>query len=359
MDYSGLILIESNFSRVHFYGYEASFSESNFYGRACFDQASFYCDILFEKTYFDDPTSFRRSIFKGNAAFRDVEFAGGASFSGAEFQNDVTFEKSKFEEMHYLEDRNQTSLADFRGAKFMEKASFLSVRFGSDGKPDSKMKKWERVVDFTGTEFKSTTDFRKVVFAGAPAFFNAQLHEDTNFDCVDWRKAETDSASVGYAIRAWERLELEMSKREKPLERHLFFRLKMRARRRADPWFLRFLNWLFEQLADYGWGVGRACIWWLGHWVVFAVILFTNACFGKSDIGVWELIWAALGTSFANAHVFLFLTAEGGYLESGRKLLENNGGWGLLTVVGTVESILGPIFLFFLLLTLRNRFRLA
>ena len=73
-----------------------------------------------------------------------------------------------------------------------------------------------------------TTDFRKAIFGGAPAFFNATLHEDTDFGGVDWKKAETSNISVDYAIRAWERLELIMSRLEKPLDRHLFFRLKMR-----------------------------------------------------------------------------------------------------------------------------------
>ena len=67
-----------------------------------------------------------------------------------------------------------------------------------------------------------------------------------------------------------------------------------------------------------------------------------------------------LGTGFATAHAFLFLTASGGYLAAGRKVLEDNDVWGVLTVgMGTVEAVLGPIFLFLLLLTLRNRFRLA
>ena len=73
---------------------------------------------------------------------------------------------------------------------------------------------------------------------------------------------------VDYAIRAWERLELIMSRIEKPLDRHRFFRLKMRTRRREDSLFLRVLNRVFEIIADYGWGVGRAFAWWIGHWTV-------------------------------------------------------------------------------------------
>ena len=133
----------------------------------------------------------------------------------------------------------------------------------------------------------------------------------------------------------------------------------MRARRRKDGRFLRTLNRLFEIFADYGWSVERASLWWLGHWFGCAVVLFLNTGSAMCTIDWGELTVSALGTGFANAHPFLGLTTAGGYLAEGRQLLESNDGWGLLTMVGTVEAVLGPTFLFLLLLTLRNRFRLA
>ena len=65
-----------------------------------------------------------------------------------------------------------------------------------------------------------------------------------------------------------------MSKLEKPFDRHQFFRLKMRTRRRLDGGLLRIVNWLFDKTCDYGWGVGRAGLCWFGHWMIFALILF-------------------------------------------------------------------------------------
>ena len=150
-----------------------------------------------------------------------------------------------------------------------------------------------------------------------------------------------------------------MSKLEKPLDRHRFFRLKMRARRRSDSYFLRALNWLFETTSDYGWGVGRAFGFWLGHWLISSLILFANTGSGVVSTEWPKLALASLGTSFANAHVFLFLSTEGGYLEAERRLLELHDEGGGIAPLGTMEAILGPIFLFLVLLTLRNRFRLA
>ena len=77
----------------------------------------------------------------------------------------------------------------------------------------------------------------------------------------------------------------------------------------------------------------------------------------SADLG--KFVLASIETGFANAHAFLFLTSSGGYLEESRSLLESNDAWGLVKGVGVAEAILGPIFLFLLLLTLQKRFRLA
>ena len=161
------------------------------------------------------------------------------------------------------------------------------------------------------------------------------------------------------AIRAWERLELMMSQLEKPFDRHQFFRLKMRARRRSDPVLLRIVNWLFDKTCDYGWGVGRAFACWLGHWLISAAILFVNAVPASNCVSLYKIALASAGVSFANAHAFLFLAGGGGYLEENLRLLKENDTWGLVTGVGVAESVLGPILLFLVLLTFRSRFRLA
>lgn len=359
-DFSGLILIHSEFNKARFEG-EVKFSDkTRFYAQTRFHEAIFEGNLHCGNTRFDAPVYFNGSCFKQGAYFLGGEFRGGASFSDVKFEGQVMFNDSKFEERYFSGGMTVLQLVNFTNAKFLARTSFREVLFGNDESAYSRRLWPERRADFSGAEFRAATDFRRAVFGGAPAFFNTTLHEDTDFGRIDWEKAETNNILPDYAIRAWERLELIMSKLEKPLDRHRFFRLKMRARRRADGRFLRVVNWLFETIADYGWGVGRAFSWWLGHWLVASLILFVNTYFGTTTVEWWKLSLAALGTGFSNAHTFLFLTANGGYLEKGRTLLEDNDAWSLLTVgVGAAEAVLGPIFLFLLLLTLRNRFRLA
>ena len=201
---------------------------------------------------------------------------GGASFANAVFERYAMFNDSKFEERYFSGGVTVPILADFRKAKYQDGASFREVLFGNDDEIYSRRLWPERRADFTDAKFGAATTFRGAIFAGAPAFFNTTLHEDTDFGRVDWGKAETDKIPADYAIRAWERLELMMNKLEKPVDRHRFYRFKMRARRLTDGYLLRVLYWLFEKTADYGWSVGRAFAWWFGHWFVSALLLFTN-----------------------------------------------------------------------------------
>ena len=106
--------------------------------------------------------------------------------------------------------------------------------------------------------------------------------------------------------------------------------------------------------------LGRALFWWLVHWSASGLVLFANTWTDDTDLDWWKRGFAALGTGFANAHAFLGLNRPGGYLERGRRMLEDNDISGVLTtVVGMTEAVFGPVFLFLVLLTLRNRFRLA
>ena len=358
-DLSDLILVDATFNRAKFGGDVKLSEKTRFYAQAWFHDAVFEGSLICDRAWFDAPVSFAGSHFRKYVNFWGTKFMGGASFANVTFEGQVMFNDSQFEERYFSGGLVLPHLADFRNAKFLGSASFREVLFGNDESVYSRRLWPERRADFTDAVFTTTTNFRGAAFGGAPAFFNATLHEDTDFGRIDWDKADTDNIPVDYAIRAWERLELMMSKLEKPFDRHQFFRLKMRARRRSDGVLLRIVNWLFDKTCDYGWGIGRACACWFGHWITFAVILFANSALAVDGADRCKIALASVAASFANAHAFLFLTAKGGYLEDSLNLLKDNDHWGFVAGVGVAETIFGPILLFLLLLTLRNRFRLA
>lgn len=359
-DFSHLILIGSTFTDARFKDNVKFTEETRFYAQSWFRNVQFESSLLCDRTEFEATVDFNGACFKGAATFIGVKFMGGASFANVTFESHAMFNDSQFEERYFSGGITIRCIADFTNTTFLAPASFREVLFGNNDNAYSRRLWPERRADFSDAQFMASTDFRRAVFGGAPAFFNAKLHEDTDFARVNWQIAETENIPIDYAIRAWERLELMMSKLDKPLDRHQFFRLKMRARRRVDGRLLRVTNWLFETLADYGWGIGRAFLWWLVHWTASGFVLFANTWTGDMNVDRWKLCVAALGTAFGNAHAFLGLTAAGGYLERGRRMIEDNDVSGVLTTaVGTTEAVFGPVFVFLLLLTLRNRFRLA
>ena len=203
--------------------------------------------------------------------------------------------------------------------------------------------------------------------------------EDTDFSGINWRKAEScyavswwskivpflskdstgsDAVDASSAIQAWDRLALMMSRLEKLPERHEFYRLRMRAQRKRDWWGVQSLaNWLFDVLCDYGWSIRRALCWWWLHFVAMGVVIYghTDAVNKAGE----ERLWDSLLVSFSNAHSFFGLTSEGGYLyEARQRLVASIGDVSILNTVGVIQTFIGPILLFLLLLTVRNRFRL-
>ena len=358
VDLSSCILIDADFSEACFKA-EVRLNTTRFFAQSWFRSTAFEKGAHFHGTFFEADADFSRTRFREYAHFTGVRFNGGATFAGASFKWHVMFNDWTFTETYFSAGMTPQVLANFKSVHFRQGVSFRNVMFGEDPERTVKRLRPERMADFSDARFRATTDFRRAVFNGAPAFFNCSLHEDTDFSGVRWPIGTPEPHRVDYAIRAWERLELMMSELEKPLDRHGFYRRKMRTRRLKDGRFLRSLNWVFDVSSDYGWSVRRAALSWFGHWLAGATVLFANTGLDALGGNALTLFAAALGTAFANAHAFLLLAAEGGYLERGRALMEQHNHGGLVSGVGVVQTILGPVFLFLLLLTLRNRFRLA
>ncbi len=137
-------------------------------------------------------------------------------------------------------------------------------------------------------------------------------------------------------------------------DEHMFFRLSMEAKAVKDGWSLAgMFNRLYYLICNYGWSIKRAAIWWSA--VVFAPTpwLVKWVCDAHPNDMSFALAGKALALSLSNAIPFL-----------GLKRLVHEKFYGQfekidgIHYVGMGQAILGTIFLFFLLLTIRNRFRL-
>ncbi len=377
ISFAGMVLIGADFSNAVFKR-KADFTGAVFLGLTHFEGARFEG----QETMSPKPwgVTFRNSVFCNAAYFNGTEFPSCSTFENAEFLAAGFFQDSVFGK-----DREMGGVV-LTNAKIGAESSFSNARFFCDVGFDNVEFNYGATFEqteflgnayFNNSKFKGTTIFREATFSQPPEFFEANVPEDVNFNGIDWHKAElsysisrnkdeTDKIKAAEnAVLAWERLALIMSRQEKPWERHEFFRLRMRAKRHADRRSISIsssANWLFDKMSDYGWGIGRSFTWWFGHIVLFGVILTVTADYqihengGQSD---WRIPRNGFLVSLSNSLSFLRL--QGGYLNSYFEDLKTNLDqvmW-LFSTVGTIQAILGPILLFLVLLTLRNRFRIG
>ncbi|MDE2759227.1 MAG: hypothetical protein OXH90_02860 [Paracoccaceae bacterium] len=350
-DFSGAVFLGvTNFKHARF---EHKFTAAEF-------QNSTFCDrVHFDSTFFQSVTYFDNVNFKENTSFNHAIFGkekfGSGIFKNTIFEKEANFIKADFR-------YNST----FENAEFKDKTNFREVHF-------------HKKVLFNNSKFNNTITFRGAEFGSPPKFFETGVHEDLNLNGIDWRKAEhsynprhfrgeyldTIEESAEEAIAAWERLERIMNQLEKHEQRHVFFRLMKRAERQRDGWTITTMaNWIYDILSSLGWGIGRSLIWWFGQYLFFSFVLAVTACIqaNKYVVGwIWEITLNSFLVSFSNSLSFLRLGSPGGHLEDNFEALkmatEQMGG--VFSTVGTIQAVLGPILLFLVLLTLRNRFRIG
>ena len=149
---------------------------------------------------------------------------------------------------------------------------------------------------------------------------------------------------------------------EKRADHRFFVTREMRTQRMTqrltNP--IRWLNLAYELVCGYGYGFKRVVSWWVGNIAVGAVLLCASnipqLTKDKTLLGAtleaFSDYHSALLAGFVNAHDFLNL--EGRFFENEFGAAE----WAWYDGVGTAQTVLGVIFLFFLLLTIRNLFRM-
>ena len=380
VSFAGRLLLFSDFDNASF-GENADFRNTVFGGTASFRKTAFRGarpgienGNRFDGAIFGNTVWFKGATFTHTVHFSKAKFRSGAYFDGAGFQRPpggALFERCDFKSEASFKNAHFVVAAGFAHSTFRDRAVFQEATF-------------DQHAGFNNAKFMAETSFRKALFRTPPRFFEAVLYEDTDFGDVNWDRAEAsysrswwkthfvcglnkqDKGHAGNsddAVRAWDRLALIMNQFEKPHERHTFYRLRMRAQRQPGKTdLLSIVNWLFDFTCDYGWGLRRAFGLWAGHMALGAIVLACGAlgapCSAEHSCGpAWG---KSLLVSFANAHAILGLGSQHGYLDGVQKCLEAaiHVEW-IMPTVGTIQAVIGPILLFLLLLTARNRFRLG
>jgi len=146
---------------------------------------------------------------------------------------------------------------------------------------------------------------------------------------------------------------------EKLADQHFFFGKELQIQRRVERIYAATpMNWLYHYFCGYGRGVTRMLAILIGHVILGAVLLCAANIPGLTEE---KDLWPAAGEAFSDFHRALALSfghAHGPLALNGTSFEDwvsdfRRWGW-----VGPVQTVLGVIILFFLLLTIRNRFRM-
>ena len=189
-------------------------------------------------------------------------------------------------------------------------------------------------------------------------------HVNARTASLRWIRANvpSDEDQALDQIKRYQRLALLMIRQEKSEDQRMFVRQEMRVRRRVDGWFpVGLMNLAYALVCDYGHGVRRIAVLWLAHMLWGAIALCISKCISSMDQepvlqamreSLSEFASAIL-VSIGNAHGLLGLNDQffGEAVKAFKDVPWYNG-------IGAFQTIVGVILLFFLLLTIRNRFRM-
>ena len=349
---------EAGFARSTF-AEKAGFARSTFAEKADFEGSTFAKEAGFWGSTFTGPADFARSTFAKEAIFAGSTFAEYANFTESTFGGIAAFAKSTFVKEAIFAGSTFAEKADFEGSTFVEKADF-EAQFAKEanftestfgGIAAFAKSTFTGTVDFSNAKYEGKTSFQNVTFTVAPLFFETTLHEDTDWTDVDWPDKPADKEEATQYVRRYERLALIMSTLKQPDNEHRFFRLSMQAKEVRDGEGISTgLSRLYGRLFCYGWGLERALKLWVFHILLGAgclsVVPPCTMSYPLSGL-------TALAISFSNSLPFLGL--HRGPAKSAYASFDTLTGFNIL---GGIQSVIGPLLLFFLLLTIRNRFRL-
>ncbi len=372
-----------DYARFHatlFYG-TVNFDKVKFSNCGLFNSARFYKDAFFTGATFyqknNSTTSFSDAKFSNKVLFTDAKFDCDTRFTETIFTKNASFENTGFLKDVYFTGSVFSETADFKNAKFYgEIAKFKKVIFEKISNFETTT--FKHYANFTDSKFYGRTSFQRAKFeTHAPRFYEATLNKQIAWDKITWPKFpmifrilldkflklmwykfdNTDNTDhIRENQNSYENLAYLMEGLGKYHDSHLFFRQEMRCRRKLEHPLMKPFYCFYQLFADYGYGIGRAFSWWLGHVFIGAIAIAIITCY--TGLSSQQTIFCSISTSFANANPYVFIGFKDGGLTDCYKVLHY-----LLPIkfgaIRGVQTFIGIPLLFLLLTTLRVRFRLG
>ncbi len=353
---SGLILLH-NLEKANLPKFpKIDFSGLSFNDKMDFSDFIFPVDTDFGSTTFSKQAFFINAVFLSITNFYDTKFSAETYFTNALFSRMGNFYMAVFSDNAEFSGVKFSQIAGFRGTKFYELADFSNSKI-------------EGHTNFADAEFKKYT----------PHFYNATISPDIileteiNFwpqlnEYANILKQTDINEILRINKNAYENLAYHMKKPARYHDEHFFFRQEMRCRRSLEKTpFNSLIFWLYENLADYGYGIDRAFKAWVWH-IVYGFIailaMVTISIIIQSWYGHWQG-WINVADTFlcsalvsaTNATPYVFIGADNGFLMNCYKGLQSLNPF-IFNVIRIVQTVVGVSLLFLFLTTLRVRFRI-
>ncbi len=308
-------------------------------------EATFFSGADFGTVRFDGQADFFATIFTKGAEFRSASFRKNTNFDKALFKSDVDFGFTTFDADADFEMASFSAGVEFNSATFSGFVYFVDAKFGVAG-ANGRCHPL-----FRECQFEKPTSFRSAMFLDTyPDFSGATLHDKTTFRAKAqyWPKHPKQSAEE--ARESCAVIRHNVGNQGLPEDEHFFFRREMLFAGRYGPWPQRLTYQAFGWVSHYGASIARP-VRALVTTVIAPAGMFA-AALEKSGEGLnLADCFSGLALSFSNTfRLFGFqsLHFTGFYKDSDQ----------ILDAVAGAQTILGLVFLFFLGLGLRQRFRL-
>ncbi len=348
IDFSEIIFDECTDFSNFIFPIDTKFNNAEFVTDVFFNNAVFFETADFEEAIFQDERShcketakFRNTTFSKIANFRKATFWGYANFKGAKLAGRAFFQEAKFEwhapRFYYATFNNEMTWAGIKLPKFKKAPVDEYKKVGEEFELD-KCDKCAKCI-----RCARCVERAKCAKCARCSKCKALIEKNRR------RRIEENQNS-------YENTAILLEGTKKYHDQHFFFQYEMGCRRELENnHLICFMFWLYETLASYGYGIGRAFTAWFLHMFFGAIIIFIIAL--GAGLGTQQALFCSASTSFANANPFVFIGIKDGSLMACYTKLQIFSLVGFGYVRG-IQIIIGIPLLFLLLTTLRVRFRL-
>jgi len=337
-------LKDVSFQRAFFLG-EVNFAGSRFEGETSLDDCVFLDNVDFSGSDFQS-ISMCGSQFFARFQMENCRVSGKARFSHSYFRFHAYFEATQFSGRTSFQGMKMNSLSSFMETIFLEPVIFMSVDFGTSETSTTASP------NFTRCDFRAGADFRGSQFLkGYPVFETAKFNGKMSFSAEPGHWKTHPSQHAGTAKATCSVIRNELAKQGLPEDEHFFFRREMYFAGRSDNFWRNLPYRFFGLVSDYGHSILRPCLFLLGLWIIPALIYLWTMSWASVMSGSFAVSLRAFGFSFAN--IFKFLGFQKTYFV---KEFDTLNPW--LDFLSAGQTVFGFVFLFFLGLGLRQRFRL-